>query len=124
MAIAFPDQVFKIFIRDITSERLQDMVSKMDIAPQSRSFINMAAQVYGRMPNSTPSEPTPGGPTPPPTEPPATTKNPLEIWQDRVEDCRRKLPEGLLTFFTEAESLEKCPTVKNMFRQYEQLANC
>lgn len=43
MAIAFPEQVFKIFIRDITSARLKEEADKMSAAPpaRSRSFTSM-----------------------------------------------------------------------------------
>ncbi|KAG0296748.1 hypothetical protein BGZ96_008608 [Linnemannia gamsii] len=43
MAIDFPGQVFKIFIRDITSARLKEEVDKMSAAPpaRSRSFTSM-----------------------------------------------------------------------------------
>ena len=43
MAIAFPEQVFRIFIRDITSAKLKEESDKMSAAPpaRARSFTSM-----------------------------------------------------------------------------------
>ncbi|KAI1317526.1 hypothetical protein EDD11_008333 [Mortierella claussenii] len=60
-------------------------------------------------------EPMPGAP--PPAEP-ATVKSPLEVWMERVETCRKKLPEGMLTFFEDAGALQECPLVSEMIRHY------
>lgn len=66
------------------------------------------------------SEATPGRPTPPSlTQPPLTAKSPLEIWQDRVEQCQKRLPEGLLSFFTHADTLGNCSVVNDMLQVYE-----
>ncbi|KAF9198644.1 hypothetical protein BGZ49_000469 [Haplosporangium sp. Z 27] len=47
------------------------------------------------------------------------TKNPLEIWQDRVIQCKRRLPHGVtLTLFESAEELERCILVQEMFEKY------
>lgn len=43
MAVAFPEQVFRIFIRDITSAKLKEECDKMSAAPpaRARSFTSM-----------------------------------------------------------------------------------
>ncbi|KAF9979327.1 hypothetical protein BGZ73_000021 [Actinomortierella ambigua] len=46
-------------------------------------------------------------------------KNPLEVWLDRVEACRRQLPEGLLTFFETSEALEQDVVIKQLMSEYE-----
>ncbi|GJJ73958.1 hypothetical protein EMPS_06316 [Entomortierella parvispora] len=203
VALEFPHQVFKIFIRDITSARLREMLPNTQTMPQrSRSFTSLIPRTHinavasglsyftkqGAAANSTinisdikgnsedcrhagdtvqdgkaitvssskewPSsgyhpdrasqhwdgskeeggfegsttfssleysasensaDTTPGGPTPPSMQPPSTVKNPFEIWQDRIEQCQRRLPEGMLTFFTEADVLERCSAVNDMF---------
>ncbi|KAG0251224.1 hypothetical protein DFQ27_008913, partial [Actinomortierella ambigua] len=46
-------------------------------------------------------------------------KNPLEVWLDRVEACRRQLPEGLLTFFETSEALEQDAVIKQLLNEYE-----
>jgi len=70
--------------------------------------------------SETSPETTPMGPTPPSsTQPPITAKSPLEIWQDRVEQCQKRLPEGLLTFFTEADTLGNCSVVNDMLQLYD-----
>ncbi|KAI7822387.1 hypothetical protein BC939DRAFT_182974 [Gamsiella multidivaricata] len=48
----------------------------------------------------------------------SAVKNPLVIWQERIEQCQRKLPEGMLTLFTSADELDQCQVVKSMFENY------
>ncbi|KAF9191679.1 hypothetical protein BGZ50_009209 [Haplosporangium sp. Z 11] len=45
-------------------------------------------------------------------------KNMLEVWLERVEQCRKRLPEGVLTLFESAEELEQCEIVRGMFGKY------
>ncbi|KAF9105833.1 hypothetical protein BGX27_009422 [Mortierella sp. AM989] len=61
-------------------------------------------------------EPMPGAP--PPSEPTVVIKNPLETWTGRVEQCRKKLPEGMLTLFTDSSTLLNCPDVDKQIQQY------
>ncbi|KAF9193438.1 hypothetical protein BGZ51_003242 [Haplosporangium sp. Z 767] len=49
---------------------------------------------------------------------PAPVKNPYEIWMERVERCRDKLPDGMLTFFDDADSLAESQDVKEMLQKY------
>ncbi|KAG0238324.1 hypothetical protein BGW42_005557 [Actinomortierella wolfii] len=46
-------------------------------------------------------------------------KNPLEVWLERVEACRRQLPEGMLTFFESSEALEQDPLVQQLLDDFE-----
>lgn len=46
------------------------------------------------------------------------TKSPLEVWQERVDKCQRRLPEGMLTLFESAKELQECAIVHDMFSQY------
>ncbi|KAF9960753.1 hypothetical protein BGZ65_011774 [Modicella reniformis] len=46
------------------------------------------------------------------------SKGLLELWLERVDQCRQKLPEGVLTLFESAEELEQCPIVKNLFKEH------
>ncbi|KAF9126518.1 hypothetical protein BGW39_006565 [Mortierella sp. 14UC] len=45
-------------------------------------------------------------------------KNPLEVWLERVQQCRRRLPKGMLTLFESAEELERCEIVQEVFKKY------
>ncbi|ORZ20920.1 hypothetical protein BCR41DRAFT_369521 [Lobosporangium transversale] len=60
-------------------------------------------------------EPMPGAPV---CHEPAVTKSPLELWADRVEECRKYLPEDMLTIFEDAQALGKCSLVKEKIRYY------
>jgi hypothetical protein len=60
-----------------------------------------------------------------PSSPVATTptsftnpKNPLEVWQERIQQCHRRLPKGVLTLFESAEQLEQCKIVQDVFKKY------
>ncbi|KAG0100858.1 hypothetical protein BGZ93_000045 [Podila epicladia] len=46
------------------------------------------------------------------------TKGPLEVWQERVDKCQRRLPEGMLTLFESAQELQECMIVRDMFARY------
>ncbi|KAF8954238.1 hypothetical protein BGZ46_002977 [Entomortierella lignicola] len=63
-------------------------------------------------------EPMPGAP--PPSEP-LPVKNPLEIWQDRIRQCQKMLPEGTLTLFQDSSKLLECPLVSEVLRGYSGL---
>ncbi|KAF9110664.1 hypothetical protein BGX27_006037 [Mortierella sp. AM989] len=86
----------------------------------------------GHILTTTPSNPCPATPLGTPSSGTATlisnspsissstsSKTPLEIWQDRVTQCKRKLPEGVLTLFESADVLEKCQIVKDMFAKFD-----
>ncbi|KAF8947953.1 hypothetical protein BGZ47_007221 [Haplosporangium gracile] len=45
-------------------------------------------------------------------------KNPLEVWQERIQQCRRRLPKGMLTLFESAEEMEQCEIVQDVFKKY------
>ncbi|KAG0304110.1 hypothetical protein BGZ98_005909 [Dissophora globulifera] len=49
------------------------------------------------------------------------TKTSLEIWQDRVEQCKQQLPEGMLTLFESADELDQCQVVREMFSKYHDI---
>ncbi|KAF9347696.1 hypothetical protein BGX26_000844 [Mortierella sp. AD094] len=47
-------------------------------------------------------------------------RSPLEVWQDRVIQCRKRLPKGVtLTLFESADELERCQIVQGMFTKFE-----
>ncbi|KAF8940729.1 hypothetical protein BGZ58_005057 [Dissophora ornata] len=163
MALKFPNQIFKIFIRDITTKRLQEMVAKAAAAPPPRSGIagffsrgdtSSTASVYSTdnadsksLSGSTFDEFDPQPPklpprsntftshsstvidgaalddeimpgAPPPIEP-QLVKNPLEVWMDRIEVCKNKLPEDTLVLFEDSSKLEKDPSVSEMIQRYK-----
>ncbi|KAF9352410.1 hypothetical protein BGX26_009771 [Mortierella sp. AD094] len=60
-------------------------------------------------------EPMPGAPLP---SDPVTAKSPLEVWMDRVEQSRKRLPEGMLTFFEDSSTLLEDPIVSGMIRHH------
>lgn len=45
-------------------------------------------------------------------------KNPLEVWQERIQQCHRRLPKGMLTLFDSAEQLEQCKIVQEVFKKF------
>ncbi|KAF9156470.1 hypothetical protein BG015_004951 [Linnemannia schmuckeri] len=45
-------------------------------------------------------------------------KNPLEVWQERIQQCRQRLPKGMLTLFESAAEMEQCQTVQDLFKKY------
>ncbi|KAG0033348.1 hypothetical protein BGZ81_008682 [Podila clonocystis] len=47
-----------------------------------------------------------------------SAKSPLEVWQERVDKCQRRLPEGMLTLFESAQELQECTIVHDMFARY------
>ncbi|KAF9929601.1 hypothetical protein FBU30_001442 [Linnemannia zychae] len=47
-----------------------------------------------------------------------TSKNLLDVWLERVEQCRKRLPNGMLTLFESAEELEQCEIVQATFMRY------
>ncbi|KAF9305963.1 hypothetical protein BGZ74_008184 [Mortierella antarctica] len=47
-----------------------------------------------------------------------STKGPLEVWQERVDKCQKRLPEGMLTLFESAQELQECTIVLEMFALY------
>lgn len=60
-----------------------------------------------------------------PSSPVATTptsftnpKNPLEVWQERIQQCHRRLPKGMLTLFDSAKQLEQCKIVQEVFKKF------
>ncbi|KAF9283051.1 hypothetical protein BGZ68_005601 [Mortierella alpina] len=67
---------------------------------------------------------SPSGPLKPssPTSSPAhistSARTPLDVWLDRVDQCRKRLPPGMLTLFESADELEDCEIVKEMFEKY------
>lgn len=67
---------------------------------------------------------SPSGPLKPssPTSSPAhistSARTPLDVWLDRVDQCRKRLPPGMLTLFESADELEDCEIVKEMFETY------
>ncbi|KAF9954677.1 hypothetical protein BGZ72_004405 [Mortierella alpina] len=60
----------------------------------------------------------PSSPSSPPSHISISARTPLEVWLDRVEQCRRQLPEGVLTLFESADVLENCEIVQEMLRNY------
>ncbi|KAG0208910.1 hypothetical protein BGX28_000229 [Mortierella sp. GBA30] len=46
------------------------------------------------------------------------SKTPLEVWLERIEECQKKLPEGMLTFFEDARELQSSPIVNEMLRHH------
>ncbi|KAF9572798.1 hypothetical protein EC968_009437 [Mortierella alpina] len=60
----------------------------------------------------------PASPSSSPLQVSTSARTPLEVWLDRVEQCRKQLPEGMLTLFESAEELENCDIVQEMFRNY------
>ncbi|KAG0350836.1 hypothetical protein BGZ54_003617 [Gamsiella multidivaricata] len=62
-------------------------------------------------------EPMPGAPPASAPEPPRV-KTPLEVWLERVEQCRGRLPEGLLTFYEDASTLAEDALVSEMIRHH------
>ncbi|KAF9999847.1 hypothetical protein BGZ80_003313 [Entomortierella chlamydospora] len=62
-------------------------------------------------------EPMPGAP--PPSDS-VTVKSPLEVWMDRVEQCQKRLPEGMLTFFEDSSTLLEDPIVSGMILHHKE----
>ncbi|KAF9987527.1 hypothetical protein BGZ75_000520 [Mortierella antarctica] len=60
----------------------------------------------------------PSSPSSSPSQISTSSRTPLEVWLDRVVQCRKQLPEGVLTLFESAEELEDCDIVQEMFRNY------
>ncbi|KAG0262264.1 hypothetical protein BG011_000170 [Mortierella polycephala] len=50
-------------------------------------------------------------------------KNMLEVWLERVDQCRGRLPPGVLTLFESAEELEQCEIVRKMFEEHGATVN-
>ncbi|KAG0376316.1 hypothetical protein BGX24_007917 [Mortierella sp. AD032] len=44
--------------------------------------------------------------------------NGRRIWLERVQQCRQRLPKGMLTLFESAEELEQCDIVQQVFKKY------
>ena len=63
---------------------------------------------------SSPSSPIATTPTPFTVNP----KNPLEVWQERIQQCRLRLPKGVLTLFESAEELKQCEVVQDVFKKF------
>ncbi|KAG0344019.1 hypothetical protein BG004_004826 [Podila humilis] len=63
--------------------------------------------------------PTPGAlPSAPVPNQAPVTKNPYELWMERIEICERKLPSGMLTFFESTDVLEQDILVNALFENY------
>lgn len=81
-------------------------------------------QGQGRVtePQSTSPSLSPSSPSSPlattPTSFTANPKNPLEVWQERIQQCRLRLPKGVLTLFESAEELKQCEVVQDVFRKF------
>ncbi|KAG0267622.1 hypothetical protein BGZ95_002810, partial [Linnemannia exigua] len=71
-------------------------------------------------PQSISPSPSPSSSSPVATTPTSFTnpKNPLEIWLERVQQCRLRLPKGMLTLFESAEELEQCEIVQDVFKRH------
>lgn len=81
-------------------------------------------QGQGRVaePQSTSPSLSPSSPSSPiattPTSFTANSKNPLEVWQERIQQCRLRLPKGVLTLFESAEELKQCEVVQDIFKKF------
>ncbi|KAF9082724.1 hypothetical protein BGX23_012128 [Mortierella sp. AD031] len=64
------------------------------------------------------SQSSPSSPVATPSSFSSNSKNPLEVWLERIQQCRRRLPKGMLTLFESAEELEQCEIVQEVFRKY------
>ncbi|KAG0050306.1 hypothetical protein BGZ90_007086 [Linnemannia elongata] len=84
----------------------------------------VGGQGQGRVaePQSTSPSLSPSSPSSPvattPTSFTANPKNPLEVWQERIQQCRLRLPKGVLTLFESAEELKQCEVVQDIFRKF------
>ncbi|KAF9550091.1 hypothetical protein EC957_001577 [Mortierella hygrophila] len=84
----------------------------------------VGGQRQGRVAEPQSSSPSlsPSSPSSPvattPTSFTTNTKNPLEVWQDRIQQCRLRLPKGVLTLFESAEELKQCEVVQDVFRKF------
>ncbi|KAG0064743.1 hypothetical protein BGZ89_008871 [Linnemannia elongata] len=84
----------------------------------------VGGQGQGRVaePQSTSPSLSPSSPSSPvattPTSFTANPKNPLEVWQERIQQCRLRLPKGVLTLFESAEELKQCEIVQDIFRKF------
>ncbi|KAF9432381.1 hypothetical protein BGZ76_010891 [Entomortierella beljakovae] len=74
--------------------------------------------------SNSPTSPVSDSPSPFSASPSANAsfsiiKSPADSWNDRVIQCKKRLPEGvLLSVFESAEELEQCPVVQERFARY------
>ncbi|KAF9583798.1 hypothetical protein BGW38_008494 [Lunasporangiospora selenospora] len=134
-----PEQIVRIFIRDISTDRLKEMAMETS-TPQNE----MEMQYFppnditgARYPDSWDHTATAGSAKrhgqdhgtestycdklgQDTSEPIVSTpKSPLEIWLDRIEDCQRQLPEGKLTLFKSADVLDSCSIAESLLKKYK-----
>ncbi|CAO3572987.1 unnamed protein product [Mortierella alpina] len=60
----------------------------------------------------------PSSPSSSPSQTSTSARTPLDVWLDRVDQCRKQLREGVLTLFESADELEDCDIVQDMFKLY------
>ncbi|KAG9073160.1 hypothetical protein KI688_000947 [Linnemannia hyalina] len=96
----------------------------MDDNNNNISSAGVGGQGQGRVAEPQSSSPSlsPSSPSSPvattPTSFIANIKNPLEVWQERIQQCRLRLPKGVLTLFESAEELKQCEVVQDVFRKF------
>lgn len=155
IASEFPEQVVKVFIRDITSGQIQKPEAKSTNIPGDNppSYEDTQAQQHQATPSPHRPDPTlspassspstqrstesstglngcpfdelmPGGP-PPVSEPPTVAlKTPYEMWEERIENCRKKVAKDVLSLFLDAEELKHDQKVNDELQAYKGTSDC